>query len=70
MTSKTFETDNEAITFQLVTPTIESVAQPKELLILIETPYTKKKDIVMLFDKTIATEIIAQLTDILSEMNK
>ena len=66
---KNFETDNEVVSFQLVTPTIEGVKQKTELLILIETPFTKKNDIVMLFDKTRTTEIIAQLTDILSEMN-
>lgn len=55
---KNFETDNEVVSFQLVTPTIEGVKQKAELLILIETPFTKKKDIVMLFDKTRTTEII------------
>ena len=62
---KTFETDNETITFQLVTPTIEGVLQPKELLIHIETPNSKKKDVVMLFSIEkgieIANEILRQL---------
>ncbi len=70
MTSKTFETDNEAITFQLVTPTIERVAQPKELLILIETPYTKKKDVVMLFSKDKANEILKELQRLVNCLDK
>jgi hypothetical protein len=61
MTTKTFETDNEILSLHIVTPTIEGVAQPMELLILIETPHTKKKDIVMMFSKREANELLNEI---------
>ena len=59
--TKTFETDNEVISFHIVTPTIEGVPQQKELLILVETPYSKKKDLVMIFNKDEANELLKEL---------
>lgn len=67
---KYFESEDERISFQVVTLTIDGVVQEKELLIVIESPYTKKKDIVMRFDQDDALEIINEMLYVVNNIRK
>lgn len=60
---KFFEADDQILSFQV--PSLQ-----KDLLILIEEPFTKKKDVVMVFNKDQANELLNELKRLLKIINQ
>lgn len=70
-TIKFFEIEDYRISLQAITPfTLDGVEQPKELLITIDSPFTKQKDIVLFFDQKTALKLLNELLSVMHSMNK
>ena len=68
---KFFEIEDYRISLQAVTPfTLDGVKQPKELLITIDSPFTKQKDIVLFFEQETALELLNEFLSVMHSMNK
>lgn len=70
-TIKFFETEDYRISLQAIMPfTLDGVEQPKELLITIDSPFTKQKDILLFFDQKTALELLNEFLSVMHSMNK
>ncbi len=64
---KFFEADDQILSLHILSfqvPTLQ-----KDLLILIEEPFTKKKDVVMIFNKDQANELLKELKRLVALVN-